>query len=51
MLHTKFLEKIETHFKYNIPPKNAGYALCEKGCRAQQDTDDNMVHAHGMLDN
>jgi len=53
MFYTKFVEKIDTHFKFNTPPSptNAGYALYEKGCRAQQATDDNMVHLHCMLDN
>jgi hypothetical protein len=52
MFHTKFVEKIDTHFKFNIPRsrKNAPNALYEKGCKAQQATDDNTVHSHCMLD-
>jgi len=53
IFHTEFVQKIDTHFKFNIPPspKNAPYAVYEKGCRVQQATDDNMVHVHCMLDN
>jgi hypothetical protein len=52
IFHSKFVEKMETHFKFSIPPaqNNEGYVLYEKWC-AQQATDDNMVHAHGIMDN
>ena len=51
MFQTKVVEK--THFLLNnfLPENRAGYEiLWEKYCRAEQATDDNMAHAHCMLD-
>jgi len=49
----KCVENQSTHFRFNnIFRKH--YRLCdnvEKFCRAGQDTDENMAHAHCMMDN
>ena len=49
MFQTKFVEKIKTHFILNNT-----FRLCdnvEKHSPGGQATDDNMAHAHCMLDN
>ena len=49
-------ENKNTHFIFNkVPPSPRKscrlWVNVEKYCRAGQDTDDNMAHAHCMLDN
>jgi hypothetical protein len=48
-------EKRNTHFLFNnvhpIPPKNHAIYAMWKNDAVGQSTDDNMVHAHGWLDN
>jgi len=55
MFHTRVVDKIETHIlcsatflKQNIVPF---MSVVEKYGTAGQATDDNMAHAHFMLDN
>jgi len=55
MFQTNLVEKIKTHFEFSN--FFFFFKLChlwdnvEKYCRAGQATDDNMAHAHCMLDN
>ena len=53
MFQTKVVEKPETHVWYTItfffPEKRVLYIM-EKYCSEGQATDDNMAHAHCMLD-
>ena len=54
MFHTKLVEKIKTHILRSVTFFWKLYCLwdnVEKYCRAGQATDDNMAHAHCMLDN
>jgi len=54
MFQTKAVEKIKPHILCSIPDFRKSYLLWdneEKYLRAWQDTDDNMAHAHCMLDN
>ena len=56
IFQTKVAMENETHILHSImfsPSPQKSYHLCdvEKWCRVEQATDDNMVHAHGMLDN
>ena len=53
MFPTKVVEKIKTHIVCPItfPENPAIYEITRKKyCRAGQATDDNMAHAHCMLD-
>jgi len=53
MFQTKVVEKLETHILCSITFFKKSCRLwgnAEKYCRAGQATDDNMVHAHYMLD-
>jgi hypothetical protein len=54
MVQIKVVEKIETHFVFNnffVFEKRAVYEIRLKNTVEQgQPTDDNMVHAHCMLD-
>jgi hypothetical protein len=52
MFQTKVVEKIKIHFVFNkfFPENLAVYDNMEKYCIAQQTTNDNMAHAHCMLD-
>jgi len=53
MSQTKVVEKIKTHILCSVTSIQKSYRLwdnVEKYCRAGQATDDNMVHAHCMLD-
>ena len=53
MFQTKVVEKIETHILYSIPFFLKSCRLwenVEKYGRAGQATDDNMAHAHCVLD-
>ena len=53
MFQTTVVEKIKTHFVFNIFFFRKSYRLrdnVEKYCRAGQATYDNMAHAHCMLD-
>ena len=52
MCWTKSVEKIKTHvlFSVTFPKILALYESVEKYCRAAQTTDDDMAHAHCMLD-
>ena len=54
MFHTKVLGKIETHILFSMTLFSRKYCRLrdnvEKFRRAGQATDDNMAHAHGMLD-
>jgi len=50
---TKAVEKIKTHFMFNIfffPENRTVHDNVEIYCRARQATDDNTAHAHCMLD-
>jgi len=50
----KFVEKLKTHFVLIIFFTRKSCLLwnkVEKYCRSGQGTDDNMAHAHCMLDN
>ena len=54
MFQTKFVEKIKTHILSSVTFFRKSYRLwgnVEKYSRAGQATDDNMAHAHCMLDN
>jgi len=54
MFQTKGVEKIKTHILCSITVFRKSCRLwdnVEKYCRAGQATDDNMAHAHCMLDN
>ena len=52
MFQTKFVDKIKTIFMFNYFFFQSCYLWddVEKSCTAGQTTDDNMAHAHGMLD-
>ena len=54
MFQTNVVEKIQTHILCWVtsPPRKSCRLLvnAEKYCRAGQATDDNMAHAHCMLD-
>jgi len=53
MFQTKFVEKIKRNFfvQYFFFENRAFYEITwKKYCRAGQATDDNMAHAHCMLD-
>jgi hypothetical protein len=57
MFQTKAVEKIKTHILCSIiffppPPENHAFydLMWKKYGRAGQATDDNMTHAHSMLD-
>jgi len=53
MFQTKFVEKIKTHILCSITffENPALYeTMWKKYCKAGQATDDNMAHAHCMLD-
>jgi len=54
MLQPKFAENIKTHVSHSIsffPPKNhAVYEIMWKNTVNPEATDDNMAHAHCMLD-
>jgi hypothetical protein len=54
MFRTKVVQRIETHFtlgNFFVFQNRAVYETTwEKYCRAGQATDDNMAHAHCMLD-
>jgi len=53
MFQTKFVEKIKTHILCSVTFFWKSYRLwdnVEKYCRAGQVTDDNMAHAHFILD-
>jgi len=57
MLQTEIVEKIKTHILCSVTffffsPRKLCRLLdnVEKYCRAGQATDDNMAHAHCMLD-
>jgi len=53
MFQRKALEKIKTHILYSVTPFRKSCRLwdnVEKYCRAGQDTNCNMAHAHCMLD-
>jgi len=50
---TNFVEKIKTLISYSIFFPRKSFCLrdnVEKYCRAEQATDDDIVHAHCMLD-
>jgi hypothetical protein len=53
MFQTKFVEEIKIHFFHQLFSSKIVplWDNVEKYCRAGQDTDDNMAHAHCMLDN
>jgi len=54
MFQTYIVEKIKTHYTFNIYFFQKSCLLwdnVEKYCTAGQATDDNMAHAHCMLDN
>jgi len=54
MFQTKVVEKIKTHISCSITFFQESCRLrdnVEKYCTAEQATDDNMAHAHFMLDN
>jgi len=54
MFQTEFVEKIKTCFLFNIYFFLKIVQLChnaEKQCTARQATDNNVAHAHCMLDN
>ena len=53
MFQTKVVEKIKTYILCSVTffENRAVYKkMCKKVCRAGQATDDNMTHAHCMLD-
>jgi len=52
LFQTEVVEKIKTHIfcAVNFRKSFIVYENVEKYCRAGQTTDDNMVHAHCMLD-
>ena len=53
MFQTKFVQKIKTHILCSVAFFRKSYRLwdnVEKYCTAGQATDDNMAHAHFMLD-
>ena len=53
MFQTKVVEKIKTHILCSVTFFRKSYRLwdnVEKYCTAGQATDDNMAHAHFMLD-
>jgi len=53
MLQTKIVEKIKTHILCSVTSFRKSCRLwdnVEKYCRAGQAADDNMAHAHCMLD-
>jgi hypothetical protein len=54
MFHRKVVDKIKTHFALHFFFFRKSYRLCdnvEKYFGAGQATDDNMAHAHYVLDN
>jgi len=49
----KTVEKIKTHISYSVAIFRKSFRLwdnVEKHCTAEQATDDNMAHAHFVLD-
>jgi len=46
MFQTEVVKKIKTHILYPV----TSFSGVEKYCRAGQATDDNMAHAHCMLE-
>jgi hypothetical protein len=56
MFRTKIAEEIKTHISHSIksypPPRKSChlYDNVEKHCRAEQATDENIVHVHCILD-
>ena len=48
----KSLKKIKTHFEFSNVLENRTFyeIMCKKYCRDEQATDDNMAHAHCVLD-
>ena len=53
MFQKKVVEKIKTHILYSITFFRISCCLwdnVQQYCRDRQATDDNMVHAHCMLD-
>jgi hypothetical protein len=52
MLQTRVLGKIKTHFDLDtlFYENRAVYEKMYSHCRAAQATDENMAHAHWMLD-
>jgi hypothetical protein len=52
MFQTKAVQKITTHILFQPPFSKTVLLMSnvEKYCRAEQATDDNMAHAHSMLD-
>jgi hypothetical protein len=53
MLQTKIVEEIKTHILCSVTFVRKSCRLwdnMEKYCKAVQPTDDNMAHAHCMLD-
>jgi hypothetical protein len=54
VLHTKVVEKIKTHILFSIKffqKSSPSRGNVEKHCKTGQATDQNMAHAHFMLDN
>ena len=54
MFHTKVVERIKTHFMFNnfsIYNRAVYEIMWGKNCTAGHAKDDNMAHAHCMLDN
>jgi hypothetical protein len=51
VFQTKVVEKIKTHVLYSTRESCRLWDNVKKYCRAGQATDDNMAHAHCMLDN
>ena len=53
MFQTKFVERIKTHISYSVTFFSEVVSFLnsvEKHGTARQPTDDNMAHAHYMLD-
>jgi len=51
MFQTEFVKKTKTNILFSIFPKIVPvWDSVEKCCRARQVTDDNMAHAHWILD-
>ena len=53
MFRTKLVEKIKTHISYSVTFIRKSCRLLdnvEKYCKAGQTTDENVLHAHCMLD-
>jgi len=53
MFRTKYVDLIKTHILCSItfvPQNRAVYEMAETYCTAGQTTDENVAHAHGMLD-